>query len=321
MDATRRPTVVVLHGAERPPRMTTIEQNATVRYTTSHHLTDALPGADVLFVWDIRSTALAQVWPAARSLRWVHAAATGVGHLAIPELIDSDVVLTNARGIFDEPVAEYVLTVMLAFAKDLPTTMRLQQRRTWQKRETERLAGSSALIIGTGPIGRAIGRKLRAVGVAVSGAGQAARESDPDFDSVVALGDLRAALPKHDHVIVALPLSPATTGLIDAQALRAMRPTARLVTIGRRGLIVTSDLLDALDSGTIAGAAIEVFADEPLSPSSPLWDMPNVLISPHMSGDVKGWRDELVRLFADNLDRYSRGEPLLNVVDKRLYRR
>jgi phosphoglycerate dehydrogenase-like enzyme len=317
MDATRRPTIVVLHGADKPPRMTSIEQRATVRYVTATRLAEALTGADVLFVWDLRTRALAEAWQAADSLRWVHAAAAGVAHVLTPELINSEVVLTNARGIFDEPVAEYVLTILLAFAKDLPTTLRLQQRRIWQHRETERLTGSRALVVGTGPIGRAIGRKLKSVGVTVSGAGQVARATDPDFGSVVALTDLREALAEPDHVIVALPLSAATTGLINADTLRSMRPTARLVTVGRRGLVVTADLLDALDAGTIAGAAIEVFADEPLPSSSPLWDMPNVVISPHMSGDVKGWRDELVRLFEDNLDRYTQGFSLRNVVEKR----
>ncbi|HVK24979.1 MAG TPA: D-2-hydroxyacid dehydrogenase [Actinokineospora sp.] len=317
MDPNRRPTIVVLCGAERPPRMTSIEQIAAVRYTTGPRLAEAMPGADVLFAWDLRSTALRQAWPSADALRWIHAAAAGVSHLMVPGLAESEVVLTNARGIFDEPVAEYVLTVMLAFAKDLPTTLRLQQRRIWQHRETERLAGSRALIVGAGPIGRAIARKLRAAGVAVSGVGQQARSNDPDFGEVVPMAELRRALPEHDHVVVALPLTPATAGLIDANALRAMRPTARLITIGRRGLVVTADLLDALDHGLIAGAALEVFADEPLPPSSPLWDQPNVLLSPHMSGDVKGWRDELVRLFETNLARYVSGEPLLNVVETR----
>ncbi|MGQ0840274.1 D-2-hydroxyacid dehydrogenase [Actinokineospora sp.] len=317
MDTTRRPTVVVLHGPDRPPQMTAVERRATVRYATPSTLADALTGADVLFVWDLRTTALTRAWSAANVLRWVHAAGAGVNHVLFPALRDSDVVVTNARGIFDEPMAEYVLGLALAFAKDLPTTLRLQQRRKWQHRETERLAGSSALIVGTGPIGRAIGRKLTAVGVSVSGVGNVARAADPDLGDVVPMAELRAALPHHDYVVLAAPLTPATTALIDAAALRALRPTARLINIGRAGLVVQPDLIDALDGGRLAGAAINVFADDPLSPTSPLWGMPNVLISPHMSGDVKGWREELVRLFQENLDRYTSGRRLTNVVDKR----
>ncbi|GAA4422874.1 D-2-hydroxyacid dehydrogenase [Actinokineospora soli] len=216
--------------------------------------------------------------------------------------------------MFDEPMAEYVLALVLAFAKDLPATMRLQQRRVWQHRETERLAGAHALVVGVGPIGRAIGRKLRAVGVSVSALGAAARADDPDFDSVAPMSDLRIALAGADYVILATPLTAATHGLVDEHALRAMKPTARLVNISRGGLIVLPDLVDALDKGALAGAALNVFADEPLPKSSPLWDLPDVVVSPHMAGDVKGWRDELVRLFADNLDRYIAGAPLINVV-------
>ncbi|MDQ3579185.1 MAG: D-2-hydroxyacid dehydrogenase, partial [Actinomycetota bacterium] len=198
-----------------------------------------------------------------------------------------------------------------------PTTLRLQQRRRWQHRETERLAGSSALIVGSGPIGRAIARKLAAVGVRSTGVGKFGRASDPDFVDIVPMSTLRDALSRHDYVIIAVPLTGDTAKLIDAAALRAMRPTARLINLGRRGLVVTEDLIDALDSGVISGAAIDVFADEPLSPASPLWGMPNVMISPHMSGDVRGWREELVRLFEENLDRYITGRPLAGVVERR----
>ncbi|MCG8919891.1 D-2-hydroxyacid dehydrogenase [Actinokineospora sp. PR83] len=312
-----QPIVVVLHGADRPPAMGPVEALSRVRYTTAGGLWSALNGAHALFVWDSRTPVLARVWDAADSLRWVHAASAGVDNLLFPGLRDSDVLLTNSRGVFDEPMAEYVLGLVLAFAKDLPTTIRLQQRRHWSHRETERLAGSRALVVGTGPIGRAIGRKLGAAGVIVSGVGRVARAADPDLGDVVPMAGLRAALPHHDWVVLAAPLTPETTGLIDAAALRAMRGTARLVNVGRGGLVVQPDLIDALDSREIAGAAFDVFRDDPLPPSSPLWDMPNVLISPHMSGDVVGWREELVRRFQDNLERFRDGRPLVNLVDKR----
>jgi phosphoglycerate dehydrogenase-like enzyme len=312
-----QPIVVVLHGADRPPAMGAVEALSRVRYATASELWSALNGAHALFVWDSRSPVLQRVWDAADSLRWVHAASAGVGNLLFPGMRDSEVRLTNSRGVFDEPMAEYVLGLVLAFAKDLPTTIRMQQRKRWNHRETERLAGSRALVVGTGPIGRAIARKLGAAGVIVSGVGRVARTADPDFGDVVPMADLRAALPDHDWVVLAAPLTPETTGLVDATALRAMRRTARLVNVGRGGLVSQSDLVDALDSGEIAGAAFDVFPDAPLPPSSPLWDMPNVLISPHMSGDVVGWREELVRRFQDNLERFRDGRPLVNLVDKR----
>ncbi|GLW95739.1 D-2-hydroxyacid dehydrogenase [Actinokineospora globicatena] len=316
MDTRPRPTVVVLHGTDRPPDLTRVEAVATVRRTTADRLGGALDGADVLFVWDTRTTALERVWPAADALRWVHVASPAVGHLLFPALRGSDVTLTNATGVFDEPMAEYVLGLLLAFAKHLPTTLRDQQRRRWQHRQTERVAGSRALVVGTGPIARAIGRKLGAVGVTVNAIGPTARTGDPDLGDVQPMSQLRAAVAEHDWIILAVALSPQTAGLVDAELLRVVRPTARLVNISRAGLVVTADLVDALDSGRLAGAAFDVFADEPLAPSSPLWGMPNVLISPHLSGDVAGRREELVRRFAENLERYAAGLPLANVVDK-----
>ncbi|MFC5290170.1 D-2-hydroxyacid dehydrogenase [Actinokineospora guangxiensis] len=314
MDNSRRPVVVVLHGTDRPPRMSDVEQRATVRYSTGPLLTGALPGADVLFVWDSRAAGLAEALPSADALRWAHAAGATARHLPLPRLHEAGVAVSSARGVFDEPMAEYVLSLVLAFAKDLPATMRLQQRRVWHHRETERLAGSHALVIGVGPIGRAIGRKLRAVGVSVSAVGRSARRHDPDLGDISPMSDLRVALSRADYVILATPLTAQTQGMIDEHALRAMRPTARLVNISRGGLIVLPDLVNALDAGALAGAALNVFADEPLPAASPLWDLPDVVVSPHMAGDIKGWRDELVRLFADNLDRYIAGVPLVNLV-------
>ncbi|GAA2962888.1 D-2-hydroxyacid dehydrogenase [Actinokineospora diospyrosa] len=316
MDTRARPTIVVLHGTDRPPGMAGIEATATVRYTTADRLGGALDGADVLFAWDVKSTALARVWPAAERLRWVHVAGPAVGHLLFPALRESEVRLTNSAGVFDEPMAEYVLGLVLAFAKELPNTLRDQSRRRWQHRETDRLAGSRALLVGTGPIARAIARTLKAVGVHISSVGPSARSGDPDLGDIVPMSQLRATVPTQDWLILALALTPQTTGLFDADLLRACKPTARLVNIGRSALVVTPDLIDILDAGRLSGAAFTVFPDEPLPPSSPLWDMPNVLISAHMSGDVRGWREEMVRRFAANLDNYTSGRPLTNLVDK-----
>jgi phosphoglycerate dehydrogenase-like enzyme len=293
-----------------------LEDLAELRYVTEEDLVSALPGADVLLVWDFRSHALATAWPVAGSLRWVHASSAGVNHVLSDQMVASEVVVTNSRGIFDEPMAEYVLALALCLAKDLPTTLRLQQERRWRHRETERLGGRHALVAGTGPIGRAIGRKLTAAGMTVTGVGRRARESDPDLGSVLPMERLADGLAAADYVVLAAPLTDLTRGMIDAAALSAMRPHARLVNVGRGPLVVEDDLVEALTAGRIAAAALDVFADEPLPETSPLWAMPNVVVSPHMSGDVVGWRSELVALFHDNLTRYLDGRPLRNVVDK-----
>lgn len=312
------PDVVVLLGDVDPRGMEEAESLARVRYVRETELAAALPGADVLFMWDFLSDAVAGAWPESGGPGWVHIASAGVDRLMFPGLVDSDTVVTNSRGVFDEPIAEYVLGLVLAFAKDLHTTVRLQGRRRWRHRETERITGARALVVGTGPIGRAIGRRLSAAGLVVSGAGRTARDADPDLGVVHPMERLGEALAWADYVVLAAPLTPQTRGMIDAAALERMRPSARLVNVGRGGLVAEGDLVEALRAGRIAGAALDVFEDEPLPESSPLWDMPGVIVSPHMSGDVVGWRDELVRLFADNLGRYVSGRPLRNVVDKRL---
>ncbi|MFI7675414.1 D-2-hydroxyacid dehydrogenase [Actinophytocola sp. NPDC049390] len=320
MSAGKSATIVVLHAQSgdtaRPTGMTEVEAVADVRYVTADGLVEALPGADVLLVWDFRASTLSSAWPGADSLRWVHAASAGVNHVLTPEVVASDVVVTNSRGVFDEPMAEYVLAMALALAKDLPTTLSRQRERRWHHRETERLGGRRALVAGTGPIGRAIGRKLAAAGMTVTGLGRTPRTTDPDLGEVLPMSSLSEVLPDMDWVVLAAPLTDETRGMIDAKALAAMKPTARLVNVGRGPLVVQDDLVEALTAGSLAGAALDVFVDEPLPATSPLWAMPNVIVSPHMSGDVVGWRAELVALFHDNLTRYLDGEPLRNVVDK-----
>jgi phosphoglycerate dehydrogenase-like enzyme len=296
--------------------MSPAERLADVRYATESRLAASLPGADVLFAWDFRSDALAAAWPHAGALRWVHVAGAGVDRLLFPELAASDVVVTNSRGVFDEPMADYVLALVLCFAKDLHTTLRLQQQRRWKHRETERLARARALVVGTGPIGRAIGRRLASAGMTVSGIGRAGRAGDPDLGDIQPFGRLHEVLGQADYVVLAAPLTGETRDMMDAAALARMKPSARLVNVGRGALVAEPDLVEALAAGRIAGAALDVFADEPLPASSPLWDMPNVIVSPHMSGDAAGWREELVEVFTSNLSRYREGAPLLNVVDK-----
>ncbi|MFJ1456906.1 D-2-hydroxyacid dehydrogenase [Nocardia wallacei] len=296
--------------------MRPVSERATVRYTDSDGLADALHGADVLFVYDFTSTAVPGAWPSADRLRWVHVGATGVDSVMFDGLIGSDVVVTNTRGIFDGPIAEYVLAQILNFAKDLPESWRLQQRHDWRHRESERLSGATVLVVGTGSIGRAIARMLRCVGMDVRGLGRRAYTDDPDFGSVGT--DLHAELPAADYVVAVAPLTPQTRHMFDARAFAAMKPHARFVNVGRGELVVTDDLVAALRNGSIAGAALDVVDPEPLPPGHALWDLPNVQLTPHNSGDVLGWRRDIVTAFAGNFRKWIDGRPLENVVDKRL---
>lgn len=313
-----KPTLAVLCGELKPPGMRDVEAAAEVRYTDEAGLAEALRGADALFVYDFLSTAVPDAWHAADHLRWLHIAAAGVDPVLFPALRESDVVLTNSRGVFDDAIAEYVLGVVLTFAKDLARSLDLQRQTRWQHRESERIAGKDVLVVGTGPIGRAIARLLRAAGMRVSGAGRLARTGDPDFGVVHASGELPRHLPWADYVVAVAPLTEQTKGLFDAKAFASMKPSARFVNVGRGELVVTADLITALKTERIAGAALDVFETEPLPPENPLWSMENVLVSPHMSGDVAGWRDTLGEVFAENFRRWQAGETLHNVVDKKL---
>jgi phosphoglycerate dehydrogenase-like enzyme len=302
----------------RPPGMAVVEDQADVRYVCAGELRDALHGADVFFCWDFLSSALRAAWSGADSLRWVHIASAGVDRLLFPELVESPVVVTNSRGIFDRPIAEWVLAVVLAYAKDLPTTWQLQERREWRHRDTERIEGMSALVVGTGGIGRATARLLRAVGMSVRGVGRTPRPDDPDFGEVFASAGIREVVGSADFLVVAAPLTDQTQGLIDAEVLSAMRPTARVINVGRGPIVDEAALVAALRAGSIAGAALDVFAEEPLPVDSPLWSAPGLVVSPHMAGDTVGWLDDLAALFVTNYQRWRQGTPLRNVVDKRL---
>ncbi|MGW7516049.1 D-2-hydroxyacid dehydrogenase [Streptomyces sp. NPDC054796] len=312
-------TCVLVLDAEPLPRLDRLRGRARVVHADEKSLATHLPEADVLLVWDFLSDAVREAWPGGGPRpRWVHTPSAGVDRL-LPELSASpDTVVTNARGVFDQPIAEYVAGLVLAMAKDFPGSWELQRRRTWRHRETIRVGGTRALVVGSGPIGRTIGRTLMALGVTVDLVGRTARDTDPEFGRVHGNAALPTLLGEADWVVCVAPLTEESRGLFDAAAFSRMKPGARFINVGRGQHVVEDDLVEALRAERIAGAALDVFAQEPLADGSPLWDVPGLLVSPHMSGDTLGWRDDLAEQFLDNFDRWEAGEPLLNVVDKGL---
>jgi phosphoglycerate dehydrogenase-like enzyme len=307
--------VLCERATDRPPGIEGLPVD--FRYCTADGLAAAVRGARALMLWDFFSTAVRDAWAEADALEWIHVTAAGVDTLLFDELRDSPVVVTNAHGVFDRPIAEYVLGAVIAHAKDSLHSVDLQRGRRWQHRETRSVLGAKALVVGTGAIGRETARLLRAAGLEVRGAGRVARGDDPDFGTIVASGNLVAEVGWADHVVIAAPLTAATRGLVDADVLAAMRPGTHLVNIARGPIVDEMALLAATGSGRIA-ATLDVFDTEPLPPDHPLWDAPNVTITAHMSGDVVGWRDTLAEQFATNVRRWLAGEPLLNIVDKKL---
>lgn len=274
--------------------------------------------AHVALVWDFRWHGLADLLRGSPKLQWVHAGSAGVDHL-LPALAGRpDIVLTNSAGVFERPIAEYVLGLMLAHAKGFAETARAQAARRWAYRETASLDGATLVIIGAGRIGTAIAELAAAVGMRVIGVRRAAPSSapPPPFARMVAVADLVAVAGEADFVAVATPATPATDRLVDATVLAGMRPDAYLVNIGRASAVDTAALTAALQAGAIGGAALDVFDMEPLPADSPLWAVPNLVVSPHMSGDAGGWGVRIVELFAANLDAWRSGRPLEAVVDR-----
>jgi phosphoglycerate dehydrogenase-like enzyme len=321
MERTTKPVVTVLTapGEPEPPGLDGLRARALVRFASDEAtLRETLPGTDIMMVTDFRTEALDAAWSEADQLEWIHATSAGVDALMFPALIESDVKVTNARGIFDRGIAEYVLCTILMFAKDFPRSIRLQQEHRWQHRDTEKVQGQQVLIVGAGSIGRQIARLVSGAGMVPHGIARKARSSDPDFTAVHGNDDLFEQLGLADYVVIAAPLTPQTEGLFDSKAFAAMKSSARLINIGRGPIVRTGDLVKALNEGVIAGAGLDVFEEEPLPTEHPLWDMENVTMTAHMAGDFIGWRRALTDQFLDNLDRWLAGDELFNEVNKEL---
>jgi phosphoglycerate dehydrogenase-like enzyme len=314
------PGRVVVVGASEdapPPGLGTIAGVVDMSFApTVDEVADRLPGADVVFAWQADRDLLEPAWDGASDLEWIQSASAGVDSLLFPGLVRSHVVVTNARGVFDEAMAEYVVGLLLVLAKGLHGVLERQRRREWAHRETESLAGQRVLIVGVGSIGRAIGRRCLDLGMLVRGVGTTARAGDDVFRLIHGADELADAVGWADLVIDVLPGATTTYHLFDVGIFGAMKPTARFVNVGRGSTVDEAALVEALREGRLAGAALDVFETEPLPHDHPLWDLPNVVVSPHMSGDFAGHRQALVELFVDNLRRYLTGAPLRNVIDK-----
>jgi phosphoglycerate dehydrogenase-like enzyme len=280
-----------------------------------------IPQADIAFAAFVNPDQLR----AARRLRWVHCPAAGVGHMLYPEMVQSEVTITNGRGTSADTIAEHVLAVVLALFRRLPVAHMRQVQRVWAQDEiasppgNRTIAGSRVLIVGLGSIGTATAIRLGALGATVTGIRRRVDAAPvPGVESVHPPGALHQLLPDADVIILAAPQTITTKGLIGEAELERMKPDAVLVNVSRGSLIDEEALVRALRSGALAGAALDVFRDEPLAPDHPNWDVPNLLITPHVSGFRHDHWDAAVALFVENRRRYAAGEPLLNVVDKRV---
>lgn len=284
----------------------------------AERLAEVLPGTEILLGWDFKGRDLQDAWPLADRLKWIHWCGAGVDAVMFHELAASNVLLSNARGLFDRAMAEYVAGYMIAEVKGFRQTLAAQAKCTWDYRQTQKLAGTRAVVFGVGSIGREVARVLNALGVEVSGVGRSARGGDPDFGEICAQSEAGAVVRAADWVVAVMPLTAETTGYFGADLFTAMKPGARFINVGRGGSVVETDLIAALERGHLAGAMLDVFQTEPLGEDDPIWQAPNIMISPHMSGDYSGYHADMVIQFLENFRRYQKAEPLLNQVDKSL---
>lgn len=273
--------------------------------------------AEALFYCSGGAAELRALWPLCPRLRWMHTRPAGVDRLLIPELVESAVSLTNSRGVFSRALAEWALAAVCYFAKDLGRLRRSQAQGRWDSFEPLLLAGRTAGIVGLGDIGRACARLLRAAGLRTLGLRRTAAGADPDVDEVLPPDEILVLMARADFVVVALPLTPATRGRIGPREMGAMKREAVLVNVGRGATVDEGALVAALREGRIGGAALDVFEHEPLAPGHPFYALERVLLSPHCADQVQGWREDTTAVFLENLDRYLRGQPLRNLVDKR----
>ena len=285
--------------------------------TTALGGTEDLARAEVLLVASRHRDALTELLPLAPRLRWVHSRSAGIDHLVSPALRAAQVVMTNGRGVFSAALAEFALAGILHFLRGVPRMQRAQLARRWEPFEPEPLGGKTLGLVGYGDIGQAVARRARAFDMEVL----AVRRSLASASDGLAVRFLRGAdglremMRASDAIVVVAALTPETQGLVSASLIGAMRPQAVLVNVARGEIVDETALTAALAAHRLRGAALDVFAEEPLPAGHALWGLDNVLLSPHCADNVPGWLDAAVQVFLDNLERFRRGEPLLNRVD------
>jgi phosphoglycerate dehydrogenase-like enzyme len=272
-----------------------------------------IAATDILLAWgwmDIRPLYLA-----APNIKWVHALSAGVEKLLLPEIQTSSTILTNSKGIHGIPVSEHVFAMMLSFTRGLNLYIRQQCQHKWKRVHTDEIHEKTIAIVGLGSIGREIAKKAKCLGMEVV-ATKREMTAEIFVDRLFRPDQLEEMLAIADFVVLSLPLIEETKGFFGLKQFEAMKRSAYLINIARGGVIKENDLIQALEQGLIKGAGLDVFEEEPLPETSPLWDMTNVIITPHMAALSPYYLDRAIKLFVDNLARYVQGREMINVVDK-----
>jgi phosphoglycerate dehydrogenase-like enzyme len=308
----RPPADVAVHVRRRFPEM------RVVHLPTYEHLDEEIADTDIFVGFSLRP----QQFLAARRLKYIHCTAAGVGQLMYPELRQSGIALSNASGVHTIPMAEHVLGMILVLARRFSSAFRYQQLGRWAQQEIwneqlrpRELMGQTLLLVGFGSIGQEVARRVRPLGMKIWAVTRSGRSDSPLLDRVVPAAKLDEVLPEADYVILAAPETPETHRLFNAKRLALMKPTAFLLNVARGTLVDEAALLETLQRRAIAGAALDVTEQEPLPPESPLWQLDNVFITPHISAVSEFLWDRQTELLLDNLSRWFDGRELRNRVD------
>lgn len=282
----------------------------------------AAKAATAVLQWTGNREMLRAALLASPKLRWIHSRSAGLDNIWFPELVESDIILTNGRGVFSASLGEFVLAAILYFAKDLRRMIRNQMAGRWEPFDVEEIAGQTLGIVGYGDIGRAVATRVRAMGMHALATRRHipadAKASDPLIDEYFRPDARREMMARCDYVVATAPLTEETRHMISEPEFAAMKPTAVVINVGRGPVVDENALVQALTSKRIRGAALDVFEHEPLPQDHPLYSLENVLLSPHCADHTATWQDDAMRFFLAQFVRFEKGEPLRNIVNKKL---
>ena len=317
-------TVVVLANPTEP-QLAMLEQlppgTSIAAGNSAEAFIRAAPDANVIFNWSLSGDLLREVFRMCPRVQWVHSRAAGLDGMLFPELIESPVRMTNGSGVFSQSLGEFALASILYFAKDLRRMVRNQMVGIWEQFDILEVSGQTVGIVGYGDIGRAVATRVRALGMQVFGLkrrGAPVYNVDPLVNRIYTPAERLEMISHSDYIVVCLPLTPETRGMIGEPEFAAMKPEAVVINLGRGQTIDEDAMIKALSENRIKGAALDVFDQEPLPPGHPLFKLENVLLSPHCADHTPDWLEQAMQFFIDQFERFRKGEPLLNVVNKNL---
>ena len=315
-----RPLFVLATPGDRSiPFLAEIGQMAPIIIGDSgRDFADAAVHAEIVLNWSGSLALLREVFLMSPHVRWIHSRSAGLEQMLFPELVASDVIVTNGSGVFSPSLGEFALAAILYFAKDFRRMIRNQVAGLWEPFDVTMVSGQTLGIVGYGSIGRAIAARARALEMKVLGLRRVLQTPTEGsvIDEVYASKQILEMLPRCDYVVVALPLTEQTRGLIGDAEFAVMKKNAVVINIGRGPTVDEKAMIKALSQRRIRGAALDVFDQEPLPQGHPFYALENILLSPHCADHTPDWLDNAMRFFLEQLERFRRGETLLNIVDK-----